>query len=198
MGNSVVNLTSAVAMKVSKVMLILLGLTPVLVPADQVPEYPAVAPKYDYTWQVADDYAKVNYGQKETRDGATTAGSYFVLLPDGRTQKVAYTVDAYGGYKATVTYEGAAKPYVPTYKAQASSYKPVKTYRPAPKATEKKDTAKPYYKVKPTPKAEAKKDISKPGEVYYKPVKNTPKPKVYYKPVENAKPAKVYYKPIDA
>ena len=50
-----------------------------------------------YTWQVADDYAKVNYGQKETRDGATTAGSYFVLLPDGRTQKVAYTVDAYGG-----------------------------------------------------------------------------------------------------
>ena len=122
------------------------------------------------------------------------------------------------GYKATVTYEGAAKPYVPTYKAQASSYKPVKTYRPAPKATEKKDTAKPgkvyykpvakaeakkdtskpYYKVKPTPKAEAKKDISKPGEVYYKPVKNAPKPKVYYKPVENAKPAKVYYKPIDA
>ena len=78
-------------------MLILLGLTPVLVPADEVPEYPAVAPKYDYTWQVADDYAKVNYGQKETRDGATTAGSYFVLLPDGRTQKVAYTVDAYGG-----------------------------------------------------------------------------------------------------
>ena len=122
------------------------------------------------------------------------------------------------GYKATVTYEGAAKPYVPTYKAQASSYKPVKTYRPAPKATEKKDTAKPgkvyykpapkaeakkdtskpYYKVKPTPKAEAKKDISKPGEVYYKPVKNAPNPKVYYKPVENAKPAKVYYKPIDA
>ena len=80
-------------------MLILLGLTPVLVPADEVPEYPAVVPKYDYTWQVADDYAKVNYGQKETRDGATTAGSYFVLLPDGRTQKVAYTVDAYGGRK---------------------------------------------------------------------------------------------------
>ena len=81
-------------------MLILLGLTPVLVPADEIPEYPAVAPKYDYTWQVADDYAKVNYGQKETRDGATTAGSYFVLLPDGRTQKVAYTVDAYGGRKS--------------------------------------------------------------------------------------------------
>merc|ERR1711935_997614 len=180
------NLTPVVTMKLSKVMLILLGLTPVLVPADEVPEYPAVVPKYDYTWQVADDYAKVNYGQKETRDGATTAGSYFVLLPDGRTQKVAYTVDAYGGYKATVTYEGEAKPYVPTYKAQASSYKPVKTYRPAPKATEKKDTAKPgkvYYK--PVPKAEAKKDTSNPGEVYYKPVKNAPKPKVYYKSVKN-------------
>merc|ERR1711971_98710 len=138
MGNSVVNLTSAVAMKVSKVMLILLGLTPVLVPADEVPEYPAVAPKYDYTWQVADDYAKVNYGQKETRDGATTAGSYFVLLPDGRTQKVAYTVDAYGCYKATVTYEGAAKPYVPTYKAQASSYKPVKPTDQLPRPLKKR------------------------------------------------------------
>ena len=72
-------------------------LAPVLVATDDVLDYPAVDPKYDYTYQVADNYANVNFGQKETRDGATTVGSYFVLLPDGRTQKVSYTVDAYGG-----------------------------------------------------------------------------------------------------
>jgi hypothetical protein len=37
-----------------------------------------------------------NYGQKEARDGENTVGSYFVLLPDGRTQTVTYTVDSYG------------------------------------------------------------------------------------------------------
>ena len=72
-------------------------LAPVLVPADEAPSYPSVNPKYDFTWQVSDDYSNNNYGQKESRDGASTVGSYFVNLPDGRTQKVAYTVDAYGG-----------------------------------------------------------------------------------------------------
>ena len=72
-------------------------LAPVLVPADEAPSYPSVNPKYDFTWQVSDDYSNNNYGQRESRDGANTVGSYFVNLPDGRTQKVAYSVDAYGG-----------------------------------------------------------------------------------------------------
>lgn len=69
----------------------------VLASADESPSYPSTEPKYDYTWQVSDEYSNLNFGQKEARDGGSTVGSYFVLLPDGRTQKVAYTVDAYGG-----------------------------------------------------------------------------------------------------
>ena len=55
--------------------------------------------KYDFTWNVYDSPSANNYGQKETRDGDNTVGSYHVLLPDGRTQKVSYTVDSYGGKK---------------------------------------------------------------------------------------------------
>ena len=65
--------------------------------ADKAPSYSSVNPKYDFSWQVSDGYSNNNYGQKESRDGANTVGSYFVNLPDGRTQKVTYTVDAYGG-----------------------------------------------------------------------------------------------------
>ena len=52
---------------------------------------------YSYSWAVKDDYSKNDYGQNEKREGANTAGSYQVLLPDGRVQKVTYTVDAYNG-----------------------------------------------------------------------------------------------------
>ena len=38
-----------------------------------------------------------------------TNGKYYVALPDGRTQKVIYSIDGYGGYQAQVTYEGAAQ-----------------------------------------------------------------------------------------
>ena len=148
--------------------------------------YPTIPPKYSYQWQVEDQYSNNNYGQDETRDGDSTTGSYFVLLPDGRTQKVSYTVDAYGGYKAEVTYEGEAKPapvtktyqpkQPPKYQAQSSSYKPIKV---APKKKTK--------------------ETAKIGEVYYKPLESAPEAQVYYKPLPKSDtPAKVYYKPIEA
>ncbi len=53
--------------------------------------------QYNFQWSVLDNPSQNNYGQQESRDGSNTVGSYYVLLPDGRTQRVSYTVDAYGG-----------------------------------------------------------------------------------------------------
>ena len=78
--------------------------------------------RYDFAWAVKDDYSGNNYGQNESRDGPHTSGSYHVLLPDGRIQRVTYTVDGQSGFVAHVTYEtpggGYAKPAapIPTYK----------------------------------------------------------------------------------
>ena len=56
-----------------------------------------------------DDYSNNDFGQNEERNGDVTSGSYYVALPDGRIQRVTYSVDAYGGYVADVTYEGEAQ-----------------------------------------------------------------------------------------
>jgi hypothetical protein len=92
-------------------------------PAGYAPEEPSAPAAYTYNWAVKDDYTNNNYGQEETRDGYATSGAYYVLLPDGRTQKVSYSVNGDGGYVAEVSYEGEAKPYV------APAPKP---YAPAP------------------------------------------------------------------
>merc|ERR1712117_761228 len=64
----------------------------------------------------------VRFGADESRDGYATKGSYNVLLPDGRTQTVTYTVaDDYSGYVADVQYTGDYKP-APAY-APAPAYK---------------------------------------------------------------------------
>merc|ERR1712117_411091 len=70
------------------------------------PDEPAV---YSYTYGVADDYSQNNYGQSESRDGYNTQGEYFVNLPDGRLQKVTYTVVGDAGYVADVVYTGEAQ-----------------------------------------------------------------------------------------
>ena len=72
---------------------------------------------YDFAYQVVDDYTYNNYGHKESSDGKVVSGSYNVLLPDGRTQTVSYTVDGYSGFVAKVDYAGEAK--YPAYKAAA-------------------------------------------------------------------------------
>ncbi|XP_053651133.2 cuticle protein 7 [Cherax quadricarinatus] len=78
---------------------------------------PPVEPpaKYDFDWLVKDDESGNDFGHQETRDGPHTQGSYYVLLADGRVQKVTYTVDGEGGYIAVVAYEGEAKPPAPVY-----------------------------------------------------------------------------------
>jgi len=90
------------------------------------PAYPDEPALYTYNFAVKDDYTNNNFGTEEKRDGYAAQGSYYVALPDGRLQKVAYSVNGEGGYVADVTYEGEAqypevKPYVPApaYKASA-------------------------------------------------------------------------------
>ena len=76
------------------------------------PSYADVPASYSYDWAVNDDYSNNNYGQTESRSGDKTTGSYYVLLPDGRTQTVTYTVgDDYSGYVADVQYSGEPAPY---------------------------------------------------------------------------------------
>merc|ERR1711962_1916523 len=76
-------------------------------PAEAV--YPDEPPKYSYTYGVQDDYTNNNYGQQENRDGYSASGEYFVNLPDGRLQKVTYSVAGDGGYVADVQYTGTAQ-----------------------------------------------------------------------------------------
>nr|XP_027227495.1 cuticle protein 19.8-like [Penaeus vannamei] len=64
--------------------------------------------KYDFNYAVKDDYSGNDFGHQEARDGYNTQGSYYVLLPDGRLQKVTYTVNGDSGYVAEVSYEGEA------------------------------------------------------------------------------------------
>ena len=59
---------------------------------------------YQYQYEVSDPEGNNFFGQGEKRDGAVTSGSYFVLLPDGRRQRVDYTVNGAEGFVSTVTY----------------------------------------------------------------------------------------------
>ncbi|CAG0906278.1 unnamed protein product [Cyprideis torosa] len=66
-------------------------------------------PQYNFNWDVRDDYAGIDMGHQEGRDGDNTEGSYRVLLPDGRIQTVTYYVSGDSGYVANVQYEGEAR-----------------------------------------------------------------------------------------
>lgn len=65
--------------------------------------------QYQYFYQVRDDTSGVDFGHQESRKGHHTQGSYHVRLPDGRLQRVAYTVTGDSGFRARVFYEDAAK-----------------------------------------------------------------------------------------
>merc|ERR1712106_796914 len=70
---------------------------------------PSEPAKYAYQYGVKDDYTSNNFGQAESRDGYSAQGEYYVNLPDGRLQKVTYSVNGEGGYVADVTYTGEAQ-----------------------------------------------------------------------------------------
>jgi len=67
---------------------------------------------YNFQYGVKDDYAGLNFGHTEDRNGYNTQGNYFVNLPDGRLQTVNYHADQ-AGYVADVQYTGNA--VVPAY-----------------------------------------------------------------------------------
>ncbi|XP_050720281.1 pro-resilin-like [Eriocheir sinensis] len=69
----------------------------------------AAPANYDFNWAVNDAPSGNNYGQQESRQGDSTRGSYYVQLPDGRLQRVDYTVSGGSGFVAQVTYEGVAQ-----------------------------------------------------------------------------------------
>nr|XP_027225886.1 pro-resilin-like [Penaeus vannamei]XP_027225887.1 pro-resilin-like [Penaeus vannamei] len=89
---------------------------------------PSYAPpaKYDFNYAVNDQPSGNDFGHQEARDGDHTQGSYYVLLPDGRLQKVTYNVNGDSGYVADVTYEGEAQYPTPkaSYGPPQPSYKP--------------------------------------------------------------------------
>eukprot|EP00095_Tigriopus_kingsejongensis_P008813 maker-scaffold646_size120253-snap-gene-0.19 protein:Tk08813 transcript:maker-scaffold646_size120253-snap-gene-0.19-mRNA-1 annotation:"bcs-1 protein" len=87
---------------------------PAYKPAVYKPTYPEEAASYQYNYEVRDEYAGLDFGANEAREASNTNGGYNVLLPDGRTQKVTYTVNGYDGYVADVQYEGEPK-YEPKY-----------------------------------------------------------------------------------
>ncbi|KAG7161013.1 Pro-resilin-like 173, partial [Homarus americanus] len=98
------------------------------------PAYPDVnSPQYNSQYAVRDDYSGNDYGHEESRDGYNTQGTYSVLLPDGRVQRVTYYVDGDSGYVAEVTYEGEAstQPTIPpqhSYRPAPASYTPAPSY----------------------------------------------------------------------
>uniref|UniRef100_A0A0P5TUJ5 Putative Cuticle protein n=1 Tax=Daphnia magna TaxID=35525 RepID=A0A0P5TUJ5_9CRUS len=63
---------------------------------------------YSFEYGVNDDAIGLDFGHKESSDGAIVTGTYYVLLPDGRMETVNYKADG-NGYVAEVSYEGEAK-----------------------------------------------------------------------------------------
>ncbi|KAK8392513.1 hypothetical protein O3P69_014708 [Scylla paramamosain] len=117
---------------------LILALTTISSWANTCPQHPLLllpqAPaNYDFNWAVNDAASSNNYGHQEARNGDNTQGYYFVQLPDGRLQKVTYSVQGNSGFLAEVTYEGEAqypqqgygvptRPPTPTYGTPGPSY----------------------------------------------------------------------------
>ncbi|XP_047472189.1 uncharacterized histidine-rich protein DDB_G0274557-like [Penaeus chinensis] len=65
--------------------------------------------KAEYSFEYVVKEEATDFSAQEHRDGDKTEGSYQILLPDTRVQKVTYIVDGDSGFVADVIYEGEAK-----------------------------------------------------------------------------------------
>ncbi|XP_069986205.1 pro-resilin-like [Penaeus vannamei] len=79
-------------------------------PAQYGTSEPVDPASYTFSYDANDAATGNQYGHAEQRQGAQSSGEYRVLLPDGRTQVVRYTVEGDSGYVAKVSYEGGAAP----------------------------------------------------------------------------------------
>ncbi|XP_022193666.1 pro-resilin-like isoform X3 [Nilaparvata lugens] len=61
---------------------------------------------YEFAYEVKDAPSNNDFGHMESRNGEVAKGSYHVLLPDGRTQRVDYTADE-NGYVPKINYDGS-------------------------------------------------------------------------------------------
>jgi len=121
-------------------------------------------PEYSFSWRVQDQYSKNDYGQSENREGEKTEGSYYVLLPDGRTQKVTYSVDAYSGFQANVEFVGdILQPAASTKSSRA--YQRPRPYTPA-RVSRKQYTYKAVVPKTKEPVAEPIASAAEPAKVY--------------------------------
>lgn len=59
-------------------------------------------------YEVKDAASGNDFGHQESNMNHVVKGSYHVLLPDGRMQRVDYMADWQSGYNPTVTYTGEA------------------------------------------------------------------------------------------
>ncbi|XP_045107133.1 uncharacterized protein LOC123502046 [Portunus trituberculatus] len=78
---------------------------------------------------------------QEARDGDNTQGYYFVQLPDGRLQKVTYSVQGDSGFLAEVTYEGEAQ--YPQQRYGPSARHPIRPTAPLARTTPVEQTSLP-------------------------------------------------------
>ncbi|XP_047118571.1 pro-resilin-like [Schistocerca piceifrons] len=68
---------------------------------------PSEPANYEFSYEVQDAAAGLDFGHKESRQGDVANGMYHVQLPDGRQQRVDYVADEQG-YRPNVKYEGTA------------------------------------------------------------------------------------------
>ncbi|XP_040581076.1 uncharacterized protein [Lepeophtheirus salmonis] len=74
------------------------------------PPPPPPPANYAYSYAVLDDESGVDIAADELAENGAIAGSYKVVLPDGRIKTVTYTVEGDSGFVADVQFETTPAP----------------------------------------------------------------------------------------